>query len=118
MTHTEQTTLKEFKNSAIKWIVGLAGACIIGLTSFYFTTKAEVEYQRQEISELKSVVKEASPQEIGRIKHDLNELKEKVENLAVQASTNARVMESFKSDMERKSDKMLELLIELKRQGN
>ena len=116
MTHTEETTLKTMKKSVIGWLIGLGGAAIIGLTSFYYTTTAEVSNQREEIRELKSAIKEASPQEIGRIKHDLNEIQKELEDLKVQVGSSTRIMESFKQDQERKVDKMLELLIELKRQ--
>lgn len=120
MTQTEETTLKQISKHAMKsivgWGVGILGAAIIGLTAFYYTTKAEIQYQSEEIRELKTAVKEASPEEVARIKQDVKELKNALEDLSIQANSTARVMESFKADMERKSDKMLELLIQIKSQ--
>ncbi len=117
MTTTEETTLKKTITSQIvKGGVAVLIAAAIGLTAFYYTTKAEIAYQRTEISELKQAVKEASPQEMTRIKQDVKELKEMFQTLSVQVATTTRLMESFKEDQERKVDKMLELLIEIKRQ--
>jgi len=115
MTATEETTLKTIKKGVIGWGIGLAGAAIIGLTSFYYTTKAEVSDQREEIRELKDAVKTASPEEMKRFKYDLNKIKSEIQELQIQVTTSTRIMESFKQDQERKVDKMLELLIEMKR---
>lgn len=117
MTNTEELSLKKVvQGQVVKWAVGALLTAAVGLTAFYYTTKAEIQYQRSEISELKEAVKEASPEEIGRIKNDLKELQEKVEKISVQVESSTRIMESFKNDQERKVDKMLELLIEIRRQ--
>lgn len=115
MTAQEESTLKTLKKGFIGWGIGVGGAAIIGLTSFYYTTKAEVSNQREEIRELKAAVKESSPEEINRFKVEITEMRKEVSDLKVQVESSTRIMENFKQQQERQVEKMLDLLIEIKR---
>jgi len=115
MTKHEESVLGTIKKQVVVGVVGLCFLAIGGLTSFYYTTKATVNQQSEEIKELKKSVKSADPEQIGRIKYRMQKIEDKMEEVQVQVNSAIRVMESFKADQERKTDRMLELLIEIKR---
>jgi predicted negative regulator of RcsB-dependent stress response len=117
MTATEQSWMKTAGKQIISSIVILSIGAIVGLTSFYYKTTAEIASQRETLQEVKASLKESSPEEVKKVKDDMLDLKEQVEAIQIKADVLEKVMTEFKNEQDKKVDKIIDLLIEIKSKG-